>query len=267
MRAVLRRPAVRLTLIGCLCFFCFLCARLPAQWLVTLLPAACTFRCALVNVEGTVWEGQGEWIGIDDAGLAHPFTTLRWQWRPPHLKNQVFAWSIDNTAGGKIDVTFGGDGLRLSVHSFGLPAEVLPAILPAPLPRRGWGGILELAGEVSCQIGILECAGQASGNWRHARISTLFPSVLGDYRLALHGTFSGKSESVTTRINGDISSDRGPLWATGIGSLAGRRWQLTGNLRADGENQSRLESILSAFATQNPSTGSFAIQLQSVPHP
>lgn len=263
MLAVLHRPAVRLSIIGCVCFLSFLLARLPVQWLVTLWPAACTFRCALVNVEGTVWEGRGEWIGITEDGLVHPFTTLHWQWRPPHLRNRFFAWSIANGTGGKIDLTLGDDGLRIGVDSFGLPAQILPAILPPPLPRHGWGGTIEVTGEVTCRTGIPECSGQATGDWRNARISTVFPSVLGDYRLSLNGTFSARAESPINRINGEITTRRGPLWTTGSGSLHGSQWQLTGSLHADGENQSRLESMLGAFGTQNPSTGRVVIQLRN----
>lgn len=266
MLAVWRRPAVRLSIIGCICFLSFLLARLPMQWLVTLWPAACTFRCTLANVEGTVWDGQGEWIGITEDGLVHPFTTLHWQWRPSHLRNRFFAWSIANGTGGKIDLTLGGDGLRISVDSFGLPAEILPAILPAPLPRHGWGGTLEVTGEVTCHTGMSECSVQATGDWKSARISTVYPSVLGDYRLSLNGTFSAKTGSPITRINGDITTRRGPLWATGSGSFHGSQWQLTGSLRADGEYQSRLESMLGALGTKNPSTGSFALQLQNSTH-
>jgi hypothetical protein len=266
MVAALRKPAVRLFIAGCVCFVTFLVARLPAHWLVTLLPTTCTFRCALVNAEGTLWEGRGDWIGISEDGLAHPLTTLHWQWRPPHLGNRLFAWSIDNALGGKIDLTLDGGGLRLSVNSFGFPAEVLPAILPASLPRHGWGGALVVTGEVTCRLGVGECSGQATGNWRSARISSLFPSALGDYRFSVHGTLSDptrKTGSATTHLNGDITTQRGPLWVTGTGSLNGRQWQLTAKLKAAGENQTRLESMLGAFGTKNPATESFSVQMQN----
>lgn len=215
-------------------------ARAPAELIAGLLPEALRFSQA----RGTLWQGTAV---IASGAAALP---LRWHCLPEALLEAELAWKIELPQGqGGARVAIGPTMTTVATNDMTVAAELLAPLLPAPLPRSGWGGTLKVtAGNLECTR--QDCRGRLAFDWMDLQQPLIGAGVVGSYRLAL-----GMTQPSGT-LEWTLQPLAGPLRLVG-----GGRIERSGVVRFSGEasvaaeDAARFEPLLSTIGQPAPRAG------------
>ena len=195
-----------------------LLARLPAAWLAAPVDVACAGRCALADLDGTIWHGQAKVMARDARGGAVPLLPLAWRFAPAALRHGELAWQLDAPASGRVALRPNGVALQLQTAT--LAAANLESLLAGRIALARWGGRMTLRVEsLTCTWRRL-CAGRIDGTWQALRFGSLLDFPLGDYQWAVQRDGNAPWQ-------GPVKATRGPLWvdlALGAEHIDGEAW-------------------------------------------
>jgi general secretion pathway protein N len=215
---------------------------LPASWLALLLEKQTGGRLSLGEVQGSFWRGSAFVGGASGSnGPVTPIFPGRFSWHisPLILLGQVDV-ELDNSLAMPQPARLTGNmsQWRLAASSISLPPERLEA-LGAPLNTIGPSGQLHLNWnvleftryadrlDVTGRV-LLEMGDMAS------RLSSIRP--LGSYQLSMdwHGQIADVA----------LTTVKGPMMLSGVGSLNGGRFQFSGKAYAEAGQEDKLANLL-----------------------
>jgi hypothetical protein len=238
-------------------FVLLVVANVPAVLLDTLIGRLSGNAIHLLDVEGTIWRGQGILVGRDAAQRSdQPWLHLRWKFLPADLLDGALGWSFAD--GGRVlgEASCGWRGVHLKRINLPIPAELVHLPLDNPVFKSGWRGDIALAiPEWSWQPGGIG-RGQLDAVWRGAG-SAFFPGRrLGDYHIKL----LGEGE----RIRIAIQTLAGDVQISGVGSVA-KDGQLIydGKVRGDSALLSSLPSISGGMVRPGGEEGLFIVRIHA----
>ncbi len=220
--------------------------RFPAPWAAGALERASGQRIALVNAQGTLWDGSAQ-VQLQGGAGSRDATTL-----PGRL-----AWRL-RPGWGTLQITLHNEaGLRQPLHLIATRGAGGAAVVSvAALDWRGPAGLLKglgtpwntlgFEGDLALRAQHLQLHQSAQG-WQlkgellieadsvSSRISTVRP--LGSYRMALQGGLNG-----TTALA--LSTTQGVLQLQGEGAFIGGQLRFQGSARAAPERRDALGNVL-----------------------
>lgn len=220
-----------------------LAAHIPATYLSRL--CAESTRCRISGPEGTIWDG-GATLHIHDGKRWLSVPRLHWVVSMGGTLrlttgNTVFLW-----APGRV-------GWKMTIENLGIDATIVGALLPQPLPRTGWEGIVAIPNlQWACDWQGPDCEGTGRILWLRAGQSSL-SSALGDYQADASAT-RGR-----TGIGLTLKGDGGGLGITGNGHLQRSGYSFGGEAWASGPDKERIETLLNSFGQR---TGNDRYRLQ-----
>lgn len=212
-----------------------LTVRAPAQLFRLAIPSP--YR--LEQTEGSLWQGSG----MLTAGPA--VLPLRWHWLSETMVRGTLGWRVDLPRG-FLTVSVSPSVLEFSTEGLTLDVALLVPLLPATVPRSGWGGSVRIAaGKGRCTATAKGCTGKLTLDWNDARQSLLGPDRIGGYRL------EGVVEAPTDAIAWRVSPLSGPLRLEGSGRIErSGKIHFSGDAVVEGPDQARFETFLRALGRQ-----------------
>ena len=244
MTGALRRPGVRLAVLGMAAYLVFLLANAPAAWVGFALERASRGALALGDPAGTLWKGRGL-LALRSGGAFRGIADLEWSCNPLSVLTGRLSVALSGVAPEtrlRASVSVGAGSLRFQNVEANAPAALLEPALPAAAFARPDGRLRVLAD--SFEIGAAGLAGAATVEWLEAGMSGL--QRLGDYRLQITG--NGERAAVK------FATLRGDLRLTGAGEWRAaqpRIVQLRGTVEAAAERKD-LEPLLQALGIAGP---------------
>lgn len=226
----------------------------PAQWLATALAAHTEGRIRLVNVQGTLWQGQADLLLTGGAGSAdrhalpggiqwkirpgwHHGAALHTEWRAPCCAPKpwtaVLAWQPQ------------GGTLQLAAHESTWPAHWLTG-LGAPWNTLQPTGQLQLhtdAINVGWAQGQVRFAGAARLHLRDLSSALSAVKPLGTYRLEL----STPGPTPTLHLH----TVEGALQLSGQGEWLDGRWRFRGVAESPPERIEALSNLLNILGRRD----------------
>lgn len=225
----------------------------PARWLVGPLAQATGGRVQLVNVRGTVWNGQAD-VGLTGGAQSQDWTSLpgglRWQLRPQWAAGPGLALALQapccTPQGLRLQARPSRSGLVLTAqaHRSSWPAGLL-AGLGAP-----WN-TLQLQGQLSLDTPGLELRWGSRGLQAHgtatvevrdaaSRLSTLRP--MGSYRLHWQADAAAGAPATPARVS--LETLEGALRLQGQGQWVAGRLRFEGHAEASPGREQALANLL-----------------------
>ena len=239
MSGALRRPGVRLAVLGIAAYLVFLLANAPAAWLGFALERSSRGVLALGDPAGTLWKGRGL-LALRSGGGFRGVADLEWSCNPLSVLTGRLGVALSGVAPEtrlRASVSVGAGSLRFQNVEANAPAALLEPALPAAAFARPDGRLRVLAD--SLEVGDAGVAGAATVEWLEAGV--LQVQRLGDYRLQITGSGA--------RVELKLATLRGDLRLTGAGEWRAaqpRIVQLRGTAEA-AAGRKDLEPLLEAM--------------------
>jgi len=220
---------------------------LPARWFAPWLAQASRQQVALLNVQGSVWQGQAQ---LALASPQHSWQALpghwRWHWQTAWISGPALVLTLESDCCLNVPLRATWQALnqgQWTLNALDAHAEAawLQA-LGAPWNTLGLQARVQIQGQ--------GMAGQLG--WRGLNIhqgslgvdivnlsSSLSPiQPLGDYRVEL---------AFKPALQLTIHTQKGPLLLSGQGDWSGQRLQFRGMARADAPHAEALQALLSVL--------------------
>jgi len=232
----LRRPGVRLAVLGIAAYLGFLLANAPAAWLGFALERSSRGALALGDPAGTLWKGSGV-LALRSGGAFRGVADLQWSCNPLSVLTGRLSVALSGVAPEtrlRASVSLGAGSVRLQNVEVNAPASLVEPAIPAAAFAKPDGRLRVLAD--SLEIGRAGVSGAATVEWLEAGMTGL--QRLGDYRLQI----TGNGE----RAEMKLATLRGDLRLTGTGEWRAaqpRVVQLRGTAEASAERKD-LEPLL-----------------------
>ena len=236
MTGALRRPGVRLAVLGAAAYLVFLLVNVPAAWLGFALERSSRGALALGDPSGTLWKGSGL-LGLRSGGAFRGVADLKWSVNPLSVLTGRLGVALSGVAPEtrlRASVSVGAGSVRFQNVEASAPAAMLEAALPAAAFAKPDGSVRVLADSV--EIGGAGVSGAATVEWLEAGMSGL--SRLGDYRLQITGT-GERAELKLATLRGDLRLTGAGEWRAAQPRLV----QLRGTVQAAAERKD-LEPLL-----------------------
>ena len=236
MTGALRRPGVRLAVLGIAAYLVFLLANAPAAWLGFALERSSRGALALGDPAGTLWKGSGV-LALRSGGAFRGVADLQWSCNPLSVLTGRLGVALSGVAPEtqlRASVSLGAGSVRLQNVEVNAPASLVEPAIPAAAFAKPDGRLRVLAD--SLEIGRAGISGAATVEWLEAGMTGL--QRLGDYRLQI----TGNGE----RAEMKLATLRGDLRLTGTGEWRAaqpRVVQLRGTAEASAERKD-LEPLL-----------------------
>ena len=236
MTGALRRPGVRLAVLGIAAYLGFLLANAPAAWLGFALERSSRGALALGDPAGTLWKGSGV-LALRSGGAFRGVADLQWSCNPLSVLTGRLSVALSGVAPEtrlRASVSLGAGSMRFQNVEANAPASLLEPAIPAAAFAKPDGRLRVVAD--SLEIGLAGVSGAATVEWLEAGMTGL--QRLGDYRLQI----TGNGE----RAEMKLATLRGDLRLTGTGEWRAaqpRVVQLRGTAEASAERKD-LEPLL-----------------------
>lgn len=199
----LRRPGVRLALLGAGAYLVFLAANLPAAMVGNALERASRGGIALGDPRGTAWKGSGV-LALRSGGAWRGVADIEWNCNPLAL----FAGRVDLRISGsgrdtqlRALASFGPSGASFRNVELSAPAAALEPVMAAAAFARPEGRLRLLAD--SLEVGAASLRGAATVEWTDAGLGGMQAQRLGDYRLQITGS-GDRAELTLATLRGDL---------------------------------------------------------------
>lgn len=248
MRRWLRRPGVRLALLGTGAYLVFLVANVPAAWVGVALERASRGNVALGEARGTVWKGSGA-LALRSGGAWRGVADIEWSCNPLAL----FVGRVDLRISGsgrdtqlRALASFGTTGASFRNVELSAPAAVIEPVLAAAAFARPEGRLRLLADSVD--IGAASLHGAATVEWTGAGLGGMQAQRLGDYRLQITGSGDRAALTLAT-LRGDLQLNGQGEWRAAQPRLV----QLRGVVEAAAERKD-LELLMQALGARGTGT-------------
>ena len=236
MIGALRRPGVRLAVLGVAAYLVFLLVNVPAAWLGFALERASRGALALGDPAGTLWKGRGL-LALRSGGAFRGIADLEWSCNPLSLLTGRLGVALSGAAPEtrlRASVSLGAGSLRLQNVEASAPAALLEPALPAAAFAKPDGRLRVLADSV--EVGGAGVAGAATVEWLEAGV--LQVQRLGDYRLQITGS-GARAELKLATLRGDLRFTGAGEWRAAQPRIV----QLRGTVEASAERKD-LEPLL-----------------------
>ncbi|HEY6240266.1 MAG TPA: type II secretion system protein N [Burkholderiales bacterium] len=241
MIAALRRPGVRLAILGVGAYLVFLAVNLPAAWLGSALERASGGTLALGDASGTVWNGRGA-LALRSGGAYRRIAELEWRCNPLWILTGRLNVALSGRAPEaqlRANASFGFGNVRVRDVEVSAPASFLETTVVAVAFAKP-DGQLHIAAD-SVEAGKDGVRGAASVEWTDAGLSGFSARRLGDYRLQITGN-GDRAELKLATLRGDLRLDAQGEWR----ASQPRILQLRGTAEAAPERKD-LESLMQAL--------------------
>jgi hypothetical protein len=232
----LRRPGVRLAVLGVAAYLVFLLVNVPAAWLGFALERASRGALALGDPAGTLWKGRGL-LALRSGGAFRGIADLEWSCNPLSLLTGRLGVALSGAAPEtrlRASVSLGAGSLRFQNVEASAPAALLEPALPAAAFAKPDGRLRVLADSV--EVGGAGVAGAATVEWLEAGV--LQVQRLGDYRLQITGS-GARAELKLATLRGDLRFTGAGEWRAAQPGIV----QLRGTVEASAERKD-LEPLL-----------------------
>lgn len=236
MIGALRRPGVRLAVLGVAAYLVFLLVNVPAAWLGFALERASRGALALGDPAGTLWKGRGL-LALRSGGAFRGIADLEWSCNPLSLLTGRLGVALSGAAPEtrlRASVSLGAGSLRLQNVEASAPAALLEPALPAAAFAKPDGRLRVLADSV--EVGGAGVVGAATVEWLEAGV--LQVQRLGDYRLQITGS-GARAELKLATLRGDLRFTGAGEWRAAQPRIV----QLRGTVEASAERKD-LEPLL-----------------------
>ncbi len=241
MIGALRRPGVRLALLGAGAYLVFLVANLPAAWLGFALERSSGGALALGDPRGTVWSGAGV-LGLRSGGAYRGIADLEWRCNPLW----VFAGRLKVALSGagretrlRATLGLGAGKATLNDVEANFPAAIVESALAAAAFAKPEGQLRVKADSI--EWGAASVRGAATVEWIDAGLGGLQAPRLGDYQLQIAAS-GDRAELRLATLRGDLRLTGQGEWR----AAQPRMVQLRGTAQASAERKD-LESLLQAL--------------------
>ena len=244
MTGALRRPGVRLAVLGIAAYLVFLLANAPAAWLGFALERSSRGALALGDPAGTLWKGSGV-LALRSGGAFRGVADLQWSCSPLSVLTGRLSVALSGVAPEtrlRASVSLGARSVRFQNVEVNAPAALLEPLVPAAAFAKPEGRLRVLAD--SFEIGGAGVVGAASVEWLEA--GALQTQRLGDYRLQITGK-GERAELKLATLRGDLRLTGGGEWRAAQPHIV----QLRGLAEAAAERKD-LEPLLQAIGTAGP---------------
>jgi general secretion pathway protein N len=243
MIEALRRPGVRLAILGVAAYLLFLAANLPAAWLGYVLERSSGGALALGDPSGTVWKGQGT-LAVRSGGAFHGVADIGWRCNPLSLLGGRLSLALSGSGPGaslRATLSLGVGGVRIQNFEASAPAALLESAVPAVALVKPDGRV-RVRGD-SFEVGPARVLGTATVEWSDAGMSGV--ARIGDYRLQITGTGERASVRLAT-LRGDLRLRGEGEWRAGQPQVV-----LRGEVEAT-PGRKDLEPLLQLLAGDGP---------------
>jgi general secretion pathway protein N len=197
----LRRPGVRLAVLGIVAYLVFLLAHVPAAWVGFALERSSRGALALGAPLGTVWKGSGL-LAVRSGGALRGIADIEWRCNPLSIftgRLNVALSGIAPDARLRASVSLGAGSVRLQNVEADAPAALLEPVVLAVAFAKPEGRLRVRAD--SFEIGGAGVLGAATVEWLEA--GALQTQRLGDYRLQITGSGERAAVKLAT-LRGDL---------------------------------------------------------------
>ncbi|HMC32916.1 MAG TPA: type II secretion system protein N [Myxococcales bacterium] len=244
MTGALRRPGVRLAVLGIAAYLAFLLVNLPAAWLGFALERSSRGALALGDPAGTLWKGKGL-LALRSGGAFRGVADLEWSCNPLSVLTGRLGVALSGVAPEtrlRASVSLGPGSVRFQNVEANAPASLLEPAIPAAAFAKPDGRLRVLAD--SLEIGPAGVSGAATVEWLEAGMSGL--QRLGDYRLQITGN-GERAEMKLATLRGDLRLNGTGEWR----AAQPRVVQLRGTAEASAERKD-LEPLLQMLGIRGP---------------
>lgn len=189
-----------LAAIGIAAYLAFAMALMPARFVVARLHDPRVL--ALADAEGTFWNGSARGV-LQAAGGPVPIDRIEWRFRPAQLMRGRLAFDVHAVSAQmdlRAQLTHGFDGLGASDVAGHAEAALASAFFPLAAGWRPEGQVTVAAPRVAWDE--REIRGDATAEWRGARLALPQFTTPGDYRAELHGA-GGPARLTVSTLAGD----------------------------------------------------------------
>jgi hypothetical protein len=248
MIGALRRPGVRLALLGAGAYLVFLLANIPAAWIGFALERSSGGALALGDPRGTVWSGGGV-LASRSGGAYRGIVDMEWRCNPLW----VFAGRLKIALSGagrearlRASVNLAAGKATLSDVEANVPAAIVEFAFPVAAFAKPEGQLRVKADSV--EWGEASVRGAATVEWIDAGLAGLQAPRLGDYRLQI--TASGdRADLRLSTLRGDLRLSGGGEWR----AAQPRTIQFRGTAEASAERRD-LEPFLRVIGVRGVGT-------------
>ena len=239
MTGALRRPGVRLIVLGTAAYLVFLLMNAPAAWFGFALERSSRGALALGDPAGTLWKGSGL-LALRSGGALRGIADLEWSCNPLSILTGRLGVALSGVAPEtrlRASVSLGAGSVRFQNVEANAPASLLEPAIPAAAFAKPDGRLRVLAD--SFEVGGAGVAGAATVEWLEAGMSGL--QRLGDYRLQITGN-GERAELKLATLRGDLRLTGAGEWRAAQPRIV----QLRGTVEASAQRKD-LEPLLQAL--------------------